>query len=254
MMLPSLAVKVMGYEEQVDIEESTTNKTSTVTVYVTKVEATIDSKIKAVYFLRKRYSDFSALFAALKDRIPDVDNYKFPNKSIFNTNAQFTKDRRLSGFNDLLKLLFTMKPTPMEFGEFLEFGHHLGDNAIHFTAIVRGGEGCHTTPSKPVPNRQLDTPQSIGAAASSSASKARAQVTSYDNRDSFSLPSQTQGVDELFPKKRSSSGSKPTDRKAKQQQILTILKQTFAMTVFFYVCCVVIGRLNLYPSILTFIP
>lgn len=264
MSLPSLAVKVMGYEEQVDIEESTTNKTSTVTVYVTKVDATIDPKIKAVYFLRKRYSDYSTLFAALKDRIPNVENYKFPNKSIFNTTAQFTKDRRLGGFNDLLKLLVAMRPTPMEFGEFLEFGHHLGENAIHFTSVVRADNSMRSSSndkknlSMPQ-NQRVDTPQG-SSGAPSSAGKLRAQMASDDTRESFSLPPQGHDLgNPLLPTDEKSVNGKMSSGNvavrggsdSTQEQMLKILKQTFLMTLFFYFCCVMLGVVNIKKSSLT---
>jgi hypothetical protein len=36
-----------------------------------------------------------------------LGEYKFPNKSLFNTSATFTKERRKKGFDELLKLIST---------------------------------------------------------------------------------------------------------------------------------------------------
>ena len=73
---------------------------------------------KDSYILSKRYSDFSSLYICLKDYLPQ--SYRFPNKSIFNNNAQFTKERRLRGFDELLKRLLKSNPKSVEFQAFLE--------------------------------------------------------------------------------------------------------------------------------------
>lgn len=57
--------------------------------------------------LGKRYSDFKTLYSEAKNIIPN--DYKFPNKSIFSNSAQFTKERRIRGFDELIKHL--MKST-----------------------------------------------------------------------------------------------------------------------------------------------
>jgi hypothetical protein len=62
--------------------------------------------MRLIYDVEKRYSDFKMLFTNLRDILP-VD-YKFPNKSIFNNNSSFTKERRVRGFDELLSLLLQM--------------------------------------------------------------------------------------------------------------------------------------------------
>lgn len=45
------------------------------------------------YYLAKRYSDFKALYDNCVELLPG--DYKFPNKSLFNNSAVFTKERRI---------------------------------------------------------------------------------------------------------------------------------------------------------------
>jgi PX domain len=71
------------------------------------------------HILHKRYSDFLELFTVLKDLSPDIENFRFPNKSLFNNRAQFTLERRLEGFNDFLQLAIKLKPMPEEVAQFL---------------------------------------------------------------------------------------------------------------------------------------
>lgn len=51
--------------------------------------------------------------------------YKFPNKSIFHNNSQFTKERRLMGFDELVKRLLKVEAHSVEFHSFLEVHDHL---------------------------------------------------------------------------------------------------------------------------------
>lgn len=69
---------------------------------------------------------FSHLYRSLKDRYPQIGQYKFPNKSVFHTFSQFTKERRRSGFEEFLNLVMSIRPLPPEMEDFLEVDdHHL---------------------------------------------------------------------------------------------------------------------------------
>ena len=58
-------------------------------------------------FVKKRYTQFLELYDSVKHRCEELSSgrYRFPNKSIFNTGAKFTKERRKQGFDELLKIL-----------------------------------------------------------------------------------------------------------------------------------------------------
>ena len=73
-----------------------------------------------VFELRKRYSEFADLHQKLKLKYPEIDEFRFPNKSILNTHAPFTKERRLRGFDEYVKLLCKLKPIDAEVAEFLQ--------------------------------------------------------------------------------------------------------------------------------------
>ena len=113
-----LSLSVKGYE---DVDDGNGNL---MTLYIVRVE---EASKNVYYVLKKRYTDFSRLYTALKERFPEIDSFRFPNKSIFNTNAQFTKDRRRQGFDDFLKITTTMNPIPTELIEFLEIEQHYRD-------------------------------------------------------------------------------------------------------------------------------
>lgn len=103
-----LLVSVTHFDDQI------TSAGEVVTVYVVHVKYSS----KSFYTLSKRYSDFFDLYNIMKDSLPP--SYKFPNKSLFNTSAQFTKERRIKGFDELLKLLTKLDPFPLPLQRFLE--------------------------------------------------------------------------------------------------------------------------------------
>ena len=111
-----LLVSVPSYEEQLD---SSGNQ---VTYYVVNVE---DVSIKLHYYLMKRYSSFLTLKSLLIDQYPALESFKFPNKSLFHTHSQFTKERRREGFDQFMKMLSTYDTVPPEFEEFLELHDHI---------------------------------------------------------------------------------------------------------------------------------
>jgi hypothetical protein len=90
-----------------------------VTVYWVNVQYSTHKS----YSLSKRYSDFATLYQILKDYLPN--DYKFPNKSLFHNNAQFTKERRMKGFDELLKYLSRHVPLNPDFQAFLEIKTHI---------------------------------------------------------------------------------------------------------------------------------
>lgn len=85
-----------------------------VTMYMVQVQYSN----RSAYVIAKRYSDFANLYSLVKDIVPY--DFKFPNKSMFNNSAQFTKDRRRKGFDELVKLLARYDPIPDELQSFLE--------------------------------------------------------------------------------------------------------------------------------------
>lgn len=117
---PDIIVSVPKYEQVTDVSGNI------ITYYIIKVEI-IPFKLK--YTLKKRYSDFDKLRNVLLDEFENIDSelvqleptFRFPNKSIFSTNAEFTIIRRQQGFDDYLNLLLThFIQIPKELDQFLE--------------------------------------------------------------------------------------------------------------------------------------
>jgi hypothetical protein len=108
--MSALLVEILNYEDSYDEDHSA------VTHYIIKVTNT---KTKHSYELRKRYSEFAKLYTELRDNYEVIENFRFPKKSVFNTQATFTKERRREGFDQFLKLLVPLMPIP-EVSEFLE--------------------------------------------------------------------------------------------------------------------------------------
>lgn len=130
-MAPSYRVKITSYEELEDKEGHI------FTVYNVLVEETSTKKF---WQIRKRYKysirsilivddtcirHFSYLFNSLKDQYEQVERFRFPNKSMFNTFSQFTKERRRAGFEDFMNMVVQISPMPVEVEEFLELDDHM---------------------------------------------------------------------------------------------------------------------------------
>jgi hypothetical protein len=79
---------------------------------------------------------FSHLYRSLKDRYVIIGQYKFPNKSVFHTFSQFTKDRRRSGFEEFLNLVLSIRPMPPEMEDFLEVDDHQSATATSSTLEI----------------------------------------------------------------------------------------------------------------------
>lgn len=70
----------------------------------------IGHESNSIAVTKKRYSEFSKFFKyiqakAIEESLTIFEHYKFPNKSVFNTSSEFTKERRKRGFKSLLRLV-----------------------------------------------------------------------------------------------------------------------------------------------------
>jgi hypothetical protein len=102
-MTRGIKIDVRGYEDYLDAQNNV------VTHYVVNI---LSSGLE--YQLRKRYSEFAMLLNATKERCPGLANFQFPNKSIFHTYSDFTKERRRQAFEVELNILLAMDP-PLQF-------------------------------------------------------------------------------------------------------------------------------------------
>ena len=81
-------------------------------------------------FVKKRYTQFHELYDRVKHRCDELSSgrYRFPNKSIFNTGAKFTKERRKRGFDELLKILVADGGFERELMLFLDLPYQYSDD------------------------------------------------------------------------------------------------------------------------------
>lgn len=109
--------------------------------------------------LVKRYSDFKALYDSLLPRFAELKACKFPKKSVFNTQAQFTKDRRLKGFDLFLKTLVTIDPLPTEARDFLQLPLIFNDKQSYKSIPSTSRSNTPPAASSPLkPGRQPSSP------------------------------------------------------------------------------------------------
>jgi hypothetical protein len=80
------------------------------------------------FTISKRYSDFAQIYHYFRDLLPA--DYKFPNKSLFHSNSQFTKHRRLRGFQELLALLLKHYSASDKVSDFLKPNKSLGSISV----------------------------------------------------------------------------------------------------------------------------
>lgn len=273
----SLVVKVVSYEDQAVSSDVLTSPGSSnvVTLYVVKIEATLDEKTKAVYFLRKRYSDFSSLYVSIKDKYgKQFENYKFPNKSMLNTSSQFTKERRQKGFDELMHVCVSLKPLPLLVSDFFEFNHHLGENSIKFTSHGTTQNTNNPSPS-PFPtfrnnsnnsklnnrnnnsssnsnsgsvnnNESLSDTQSAAMVTPNQQISKRVKVASHVN--STSVTGSTNNVNNITTESSLNSASSrntqtntSTNRK---EEIIRIFPSTCGITIASYAFCVALGIID----------
>jgi hypothetical protein len=96
-----------------EFKDVTNSNGETVTYYVISVtNGTIIHKIN------KRYSEFADLYKEFQN-LPELSFYRFPNKSLFNNSANFTKERRVEGFNELMNILIRLTPISNEVLKFI---------------------------------------------------------------------------------------------------------------------------------------
>ena len=111
-----------GYEEREDLDAGF------YTVYIVTVSSITTGHEWKLY---KRYNEFFNLYNSIAveynlENYPAFEDYRFPNKSLFNTFSDFTKIRRRDGFHDLLSRIqqsnFSSMPTAMI--EFLDLANN----------------------------------------------------------------------------------------------------------------------------------
>lgn len=180
----SRAIKVSCFK----YEDSEDEFGQVVVVYVILVE-NVAKNVK--HILHKRYSDFLELFTTLRNLSPEIDNFRFPNKSLFNNRSQFTLERRLEGFNDFLQLALRMNPVPDDTVKFLELSALLKDSDEALLIKSRSRPNT-TTIQSTVHNDNRRAPE-IARSAVSEIEKADLP------RDSSSLPQKHKQGDDLYP-------------------------------------------------------
>lgn len=121
-----------------------------------------DEDGKIVYEVEKRYSEFKNTYLAVKDFIPA--DYKFPNKSIFNNSAQFTKERRLRGFEELLHHMQRAENVREELHSFLELDYNIAKNRTKQINLHQN----RTASAVSTASVQSETDLSVASVASSS--------------------------------------------------------------------------------------
>lgn len=132
-----------------------------VTLY--PVEVTFDSGRSRT--VSKRYSDVLTFHNTLLKAAPHValETFNFPHKSFFSTSAEFTKERRRSGFEEYFELLLRLGAAHAPFvATFLRHGE-LKDEAPSFeelggvAANVIGDASRRPPPEKMLRSLLLDT-------------------------------------------------------------------------------------------------
>ena len=116
-------------------EELSDDANQLYTVYIVDVEKEVGGD-KKQWTLKKRFSAFANLHLQVRLRYKELDDYVFPHKSMFNTFANFTKDRRKAGFNELLQRLVKIDPLPMELEDFLEIDDHINSMSQRPTFLI----------------------------------------------------------------------------------------------------------------------
>ena len=115
-------ITVTDYEEREDVDSGC------YTVYVVTVVSIATGHEWKLY---KRYNEFADLYNIFcaeynLENFPAFEDYRFPNKSLFNTFSDFTKIRRRDGFNDFLQRIQQSKfpRIPIAMIEFFDLANH----------------------------------------------------------------------------------------------------------------------------------
>lgn len=172
-----------------------------------------------------------------------MEAYKFPNKSVFNTFSQHTKERRRSGFEDFLKLVMGFDPLPPEMEDFLELEDHLT------------GSAKDRSPMRPAP---FESPNLSGDTASRKRPQPAEKKSSSSSSSSSSKAAQTHsatipGGGDYIPSSMlhgSSSFESSTSKlqTAAKIQLRNILLTTFLATTIVYAACVYCGLIDVSQS------
>lgn len=121
-------------------------------------------------FVKKRYTNFLDLYDNLRSKVDllNTGGYRFPNKSMFNTSATFTKERRKRGFDELLKIVVACECWP-ELLDFLDLRYQFleGDDEAESAPVppppvVSSPKRQHKSPA--VDKSKLETPPPPAAA------------------------------------------------------------------------------------------
>ena len=245
-----LSLSVKGYE---DVDDGNGNL---MTLYIVRVE---EASKNVYYVLKKRYTDFSRLYTALKERFPEIDSFRFPNKSIFNTNAQFTKDRRRQGFDDFLKITTTMNPIPTELIEFLEIEQHYRDYysrqpAVTTTATVvvpsnnsNEGKADDTTKTTSTTTTTQDSSNSDNThsnnnnASNNNATRIETKSTTITNNANTTIPSSN----------TNNAHKNTLETNTKQSQLIELLTSTLIYTTITYILCILLRIIDIRKTTIT---
>lgn len=220
-----VTVTIPQYEELSD-----DNSLKTYTCYTVRVVLT---KGNFVWDLQKRYSSFSNLHIALKDIYPEVEEYDFPNKSMFNTFSEFTKERRRAGFEGFLQLLATFEPLPIEVEEFLEWDKH-----------VLGNDDKLSLPPDLVSS--FPPSDSSASAASSGALKRKSKaITSPPSSSTVPTKPTPIGSNGDFS---NTVLKEILSNRALQMELLPIVLITIAIVTVFYLSCIYVGLVDISTS------
>jgi hypothetical protein len=219
--------------------------TSTWKIQAQENHGTCENDISKIIVLINLLADtlcrhFGYLHTALKDHFPQIEQYKFPNKSMFNTFSQHTKERRRSGFEDFLKIVIAIDPLPAEMEDFLELEDHMSS------------AGKDRSPMRPVPFESD----------SSSASRKRPQMKddgrSQGSGDSASGSASWSGdksAQQEYMPTSMSNGAHPTtlhsqssSQNSAKVELRNILISTFVVTSIVYALCIYIGVVDITHS------
>ena len=224
-----------------NFEDLTSSSGEVVTVYIVKVQYSHSSS----YLLSKRYSDFSDLYGIFKDTLPP--QYKFPNKSIFSNGAQFTKERRIKGFDELLKILCGLDPFPTPLIQFLEMEERVSvgsrENFV-FLAVPT------TTPGPKTVHAVKPDPKKAAASFSSASSSAPSRI----DRDKYPGLVNEKVVDNKFSFDNQHHADfdleKEIDLKVKKD-FPTIISSSFKVAAIAYILFIVLSIIDVSSTTLS---
>lgn len=242
-----LSLSVKGYE---DIDDGSGNM---MTLYIVRVE---EASKNVYYVLKKRYTDFSRLYTALKERFPEIEAFRFPNKSIFNTNAQFTKDRRRQGFDDFLKILTTMNPVPTELIEFLEIEQHYRDYysrqaAVTTTATivppnttVVSNNNSNTSDDNSSNDDIVNDTSNISENTTSRSINNNTETSEHTSNSPTNIPNKST-THTLKTTSTISSTSKTLESSVRRDQLIELLSSTLIYTTITYILCILLRIIDI---------